>query len=129
MDFSSVVLLFGALLLTVVLLLVIWGVMVRRRTANIERRVARPESPAAAPHAKFEADERFASLTGEQIEDQVRQRLKSYPDLTDVKIDFATGPDESLVIWINDRSHTDIEQIPDDRIRAAISEAVESFDR
>ncbi|MCZ6531297.1 MAG: hypothetical protein O6949_13370 [Chloroflexi bacterium] len=66
---------------------------------------------------------------GEQIEEMVKQRLASYPDLADVKLDFATGPDESPVIWVNDQSHTDIDQIPDNRMRAANSETVETFNR
>jgi hypothetical protein len=59
----------------------------------------------------------------------VKQRLASYPYLADVKLDFATGPDESLVIWVNDQSYINIDRIPDDRMRAAISEAVETFNR
>ncbi len=64
-----------------------------------------------------------------KIEEMVKQRLASYPDLADVKLDFATGPDESLVIWVNDQSHTDLDRIPDNRMRAANSETVETFNR
>lgn len=129
MDFSSVVLWLGALLLAVVLLLAIWWAVVRRRTAEIERGEVPPGSLAAVSPAKFEAGEKSASLASEQIEELVKQRLTSYPDLADVRIDFATGPDEARVIWVNDQSLTDIDQIPDNRIRAAISEAVETFNR
>lgn len=129
MDFSSVVLLFGALLLAVVLLLAIWWIVIRRKTAKIAPNQVPPDSLAAESQAKFEPNEKLASLAGDQIKEQVKQRLKSNPDLVDVKIEFATGPDESLVISVNDQSHTEIDEISDDRIRAAIAEAVESFDR
>ena len=129
MDFSNVVGLLAALLIGIVILIVIWAIVVRRRTAEIEAGEVPPESLSAVSEAKFEADELPASLVSEQIEEMVKQRLASYPDLADVKLDFATGPDESLVIWVNDQSYTDIDRIPDDRMRAAISEAVETFNR
>lgn len=102
---------------------------VRRKTAQVESGEGPPESLSAVSEAKIEADELPASLVGEQIEEMVKQRLASYPDLADVKLDFATGPDESLVIWVNDQSHTDIDRIPDNRMRAANSETVETFNR
>ncbi|MFQ5922381.1 MAG: hypothetical protein ACE5M4_06015 [Anaerolineales bacterium] len=129
MDLSNVVGLLAALLIGILLLLVIWTAVARRRTAEIEEGELPPESLDAVSEAKFEADEQLASLVSEQIEEMVKQRLASYPDLADVKLDFATGPDESLVIWVDDQSYTDIDQIPDDRMRSAISEAVESFNR
>ena len=129
MDFSNVVGLLAALLIGIVILAVIWAMVVRRKTAQVEAGEVPPESLSAVSEAKIEADELPASLVGEQIEEMVKQRLASYPDLADVKLDFATGPDESLVIWVNDQSYTDIDRIPDDRMRAAISEAVETFNR
>ncbi|GMR11449.1 MAG: hypothetical protein BMS9Abin28_2281 [Anaerolineae bacterium] len=129
MDFSNVVGLLAALLIGIVILLVIWAVVVRRRSAEIEAGEVPPESLGAVSAAKYEADELPAALVSEQIEEMVKQRLASYPDLADVKLDFATGSDESLVIWVDDQNYTDIDQIPDDRIRAAISEAVETFNR
>jgi hypothetical protein len=129
MDVSNVVGLLAALLIGIVILVVIWAIVVRRRTAEIEAGEVLPESLSAVSEAKFEADELPASLVSEQIEEMVKQRLASYPDLADVKLDFATGPDESLVIWVNDQSYINIDRIPDDRMRAAISEAVETFNR
>ncbi len=129
MDFSNVVGLLAALLMGIVILVLIWAKVVRRRTAEIEAGEVPPESLSAVSEAKFEADELPASLVSEQIEEMVKQRLASYPDLADVKLDFATGPDESLVIWVNDQSYADIDRIPDDHMRAAISEAVETFNR
>ena len=129
MDFSNVVGLLAALLIGIVILAVIWAMVVRRKTAQVEAGELPPESLSAVSDAKIEADELPASLVGEQIEEMVKQRLASYPDLADVKLDFATGPDESLVIWVNDQSYTDMDRIPDDRMRAASSETVETFNR
>ncbi|MFV1858131.1 MAG: hypothetical protein ACC647_02140 [Anaerolineales bacterium] len=129
MDISTVVGLLAALLIGIVILLVIWAIVVRRRSAKIKAGEVLPESLGAVSEAKLEADELPAALVSEQIEEMVKQRLASYPDLSDVKLDFATGAEKSLVIWVNDESYTDIDRIPDDRIRAAISEAVETFNR
>ena len=129
MDLSNIVGLLAGLLIGVVVLLVIWAIVVRRRTEEIEESEMPPGSLDAVSEAKFEPDERAASLISEQIEEMVKQRLVAYPDLADAKLDFATGPDESLVVWVNDQSYSDIDQIPDDRIRSAISEAVKTFNQ
>jgi len=129
MDLSNVVGLLVGLLVGIILLLVIWAIVIRRRTKKIEEGELSPESFNAVSEAKIEPNEQAASLVSEQIEEMVKQRLSSYPDLADVKLDFATGSDESLVVWVNDQSYSDIDQIPDERIRSAISEAVETFNQ
>lgn len=129
MDLSNVVGLLIGLLIGIVLLLVIWAIVVRRRTKEIDEGELPPESLEAVSDAKIEPNEQAASLVSEQNEQMVKQRLASYPDLADVKLDFATGTDESLVVWVNDQSYSDIDQIPDERIRSAISEAVETFNQ
>ena len=129
MDLSNVVGLIVGLLVGIVLLLVIWAIVVRRRTKEIEEGELPPESLNAVSEAKIDPNEQAASLVGEQIEEMVKQRLASYPDLADIKLDFATASDESLVVWVNDQSYSDIDQIPDERIRSAISEAVKTFNQ
>ncbi len=129
MDLSNVVGLLIGLLVGIILLLVIWAIVIRRRTKEIDEGELPLESLEAVSDAKIEPNEQAASLVSEQIEEMVKQRLASYPDLADVKLDFATAPDESLVVWVNDQSYSDIDQIPDDRIRSAISEAVEAFNQ
>lgn len=129
MEFSTVMSLLAALVIGIVLLLVILAVVVRRRSAEIEDSADPPESFGAVSDAKYEAGELPASLVSEQIEEMVRKQLAAYPDLAELKLDFATGPDESLVIWVNDQKYADVSQIPDHRIRSAVSEAVDTFNR
>ncbi|HEY42669.1 MAG TPA: hypothetical protein G4O11_01675 [Anaerolineae bacterium] len=74
-----------------------------------------------------ESDEFQASPVSEQIEDMVQQKLQAYSDLRSVVVDFGTSLDGSLEIWIDGERYLDIEDIPDDRIRKAIAEAVEDF--
>jgi hypothetical protein len=129
MDLSNIVGLLVGLLIGILVLLVLWAILVRRRTEEIEEGEIPPESLDAVSEAKFDPGEQAASLVSEQIEEMVKQRLASYPDLADVKLDFATGEDDSLVVWVNHQSYSDFNQIPDDRIRSAISEAVDTFNQ
>jgi hypothetical protein len=77
--------------------------------------------------AKVEPYERPSSLVAEQIEEMVRRKLEQHPDLADVVFDFGTMPDGTIDIWVNRKQYDDIEDIPDERIRRAIGEAVEEF--
>jgi hypothetical protein len=49
------------------------------------------------------------------------------PDLAGQVVDFGTAEDGSLEIWIADKRYTNVDDIPDARVRDAISEAVEAF--
>jgi hypothetical protein len=129
MDLSNIVGLLVGLLVGILVLLALWAILVRRSTEEIEGGEMPPESLDAVSEARFDPGEHAASLISEQIEEMVKQSLASYPDLADVKLDFATGADESLIVWVNNQSYSDIDQIPDDRIRSAISEAVETFNQ
>ncbi len=95
------------------------------------RRKAGSPSPgrvvATASHA--EAGERVASLAAEQIEEMVRQRLGQYRDLAGTPVDFGTGPGGELEIWVGESRYHSVEEIPDARIRQAVAEAVEAFNR
>ncbi len=77
--------------------------------------------------ATLENGEEQASPISEQIEGMVQIRLAEYPDLAGQVIDFGTAADGSLEIWIADKRYTSVDDIPDARVRGAISEAVDAF--
>jgi hypothetical protein len=77
--------------------------------------------------AVLEDGEEQASPISEQIEGMVQMRLAEYPDLAGQVVDFGTAEDGSLEIWIADKRYTNVDDIPDARVRDAISEAVEAF--
>ena len=79
------------------------------------------------PDAHLEKGEEQASLISEQIEEMVRKRLAEYPDLAEQVVDFGTAEDGSLEIWIADKLYASADDIPDVRVRDAISEAVKEF--
>lgn len=79
------------------------------------------------PDAHLDKNEEQASPSSEQIEGMVRKRLAEYPDLAKQVVDFGTAEDGSLEIWIADKRYTSVDDIPDERVRDAISEAVKEF--
>ncbi len=79
------------------------------------------------PDAKYEEYERPSSIVAEQIEEAARRRLGQFPELADIVLDFGTMPDGSIDIWVNRKQYDNVDDIPDERIRQAIKEAVEEF--
>lgn len=110
----------------VVVALFAWFIGVRGFRREKE---AAPLAGTYAPDAQVEQYERSSSIASEQIEALVRQKLDTYPDLADTVLDFATADDGTVDVWVDQQQYDDIEDIPDQRIRAAIKEAVKSFDR
>ncbi len=79
--------------------------------------------------AKVEEYERPSSIVSEQIEEMVKGRLAQYPDLADTVLDFGTAADGTIDIWVNKKQYDNVDDIPDERIRTAIKEAVEEFNK
>ena len=75
----------------------------------------------------YEHGERLAAPFAEQIEDIVRAKMQADPETADIKIDFGTGSDQTLEIWVNDRRYKNINDLPDERLKKAMREAVKRF--
>lgn len=115
------------ILLGVVLLLVV--ALLAWFIANRGSQVKGPskEVQAMIADAKVESGERPSSIVAEQIEEMVKRKLASFSDLSDMVLDFGTMPDGTIDIWVNKRQYDDVKDIPDERIRKAIQEAVKKF--
>lgn len=74
-----------------------------------------------------EGGERIAAPISEVIEDIVRERMGADPSLREVKIDFGSTSDGALEIWIDDERYLDVDDIPKEKIRTIIHEAVRSY--
>ena len=79
--------------------------------------------------ARVDPGERVATLVAEQIEEMVRRRLAHDASMEDLALDFATAADGSLEIWVGGVLYRSSEEIPDERVRKAIAEAVEEVNR
>jgi len=75
----------------------------------------------------YDLGERVAAPFAEQIEDVVRARLQSDPALAALDIDMGTAPDGGLEIWVNGERYTDINLLPDERLRRIFQEAIEKW--
>lgn len=92
----------------------------RRRPDGGERRAP----PSAADPSELEA-----AAASEAIEDMVNRKLAEMPALADRRVDFGTAADGSLEIWVGDERYTSVDAIRDPRIRQAVRDAVEAFNR
>ena len=102
-----------------------------RKVSGLRARTSEPSSlerlEPLLPDERLEKGEKQASPISEQIEEMVRKRLAEYPDLAEQVVDFGTAEDGSLEIWIADKRYASADDVPDVRVRDAISEAVKEF--
>jgi hypothetical protein len=63
------------------------------------------------------------------LESIIQRRLAGNPTFAGQGIDFGTLPDGSLEIWWRGQSYASVEQLPDERLRSLIGEAIEEFNR
>ena len=75
----------------------------------------------------YEQGERLAAPFAEQIEDIVRASMQKDPELAECKIDFGTDTDQTLAIWVNDKKYKSISELPDERLKRIMREAVKRF--
>jgi hypothetical protein len=115
--------LIGVLIL-VVLALFAWFIANRRsKEGPLEK-----EAHAMVRDAQIEPYmDRPSSEVSEQIEQMVKQKIAAYADLADTIIDFGSTPDGGVAVWINKHQYDRVEDIPDDRIKKAVQEAVQKF--
>ncbi len=132
----------------VIVMLVIWFLLLRSaRRVNLTRtpdgqkpewmRTTPPPETIAATQADGEGmalydrdkGENEAAAFAEQIEDILRAQLSADPDLRSYDVDLGTGPDGGLEIRVGDQRYSDIKQIPNERLRAAIGQAVATYNQ
>jgi hypothetical protein len=75
-----------------------------------------------------DAGERLAAPFAEQIEDILRAKLDSDP-FNKFSIDFGTGKDGSLEIWVNGKMYASVDEIPDAGLKQAFHEAVKKWEK
>lgn len=63
----------------------------------------------------------------EQIEDIVHARLREDSAFSGIEVDFGTAPTGELEILVDGEGYTDVNDIPDERVREVIRQAVESW--
>ena len=71
----------------------------------------------------------MASPAAEAIEALAQAKLSKHADLAGIRLDFGTAESGGLEVWVGSERYGAVDEIPDERIRAAIAAAVEEFNR
>lgn len=127
MTTNQLVIVAVSLIVILALVIILWAFMSRSRMEQDPPYA--PESLEALDDVRIEKGERVASPISEEIESLVQNQIRTHPDLAGHQIDFATGPDESLVIWLDGVAYQGVDDIPDEHIRQAIKTAVANFNK
>ena len=141
---ASVLVLFGAALIVVI---VVFVILFRKAnsvnlTGNTEDKPSwmRETPPAETLGAllregkkvtvfDYEEGEKLAAPFTEQIEDIFRAKVEADLDLNHYKVDLGSAPDGTLEIWVNDKKYTNVNDLPDNRLKRAFRESVTQWNK
>lgn len=141
---ASVLVLFGAALIVVI---VVFVLLFRKAnsvnlTGNTEDKPSwmRETPPAETLGAllregkkvtvfDYEEGEKLAAPFTEQIEDIFRAKVEADLDLNHYKVDLGSAPDGTLEIWVNDKKYTNVNDLPDNRLKRAFRESVTQWNK
>jgi Ca2+/Na+ antiporter len=131
MSIASNPLTFVIIILGLLLLLLLGAYLFSSRRATMSsREQVKREAPGWVAALTPAGDgEEIATPAAETIEGLAQERLNKYPELVSLHLDFGTASSGDLEIWVGSERYSSIDAIPDERVRQAISEAVEEFNR
>lgn len=76
-----------------------------------------------------DAGEKLASPFAEQIEDILQAKIKGDAHLSQFEIDLGSDQKGSLEIWVDGNMYSDIDSLPDERLKQAFKEAIEIWEK
>lgn len=77
----------------------------------------------------YDEGERLAAPFTEQIEDIFRAKIEADPDLDHYQVDLGSASDGTLEIWVNDKKYTNVNDLPDNRLKQAFRDAVVKWNK
>ena len=77
----------------------------------------------------YDEGEKLAAPFTEQIEDIFRAKVEADPDLNHYQVDLGSAPDGTLEIWINDKKYTNVNDLPDNKLKQAFRESVVKWNK
>jgi hypothetical protein len=127
---SNPLIVVGIFLLVLFAMALIFGILMQRRRGGTKTiSTPSPDWMDSLSQPVASSGERLASSISEEIEELVHARMRANPALKDLKVDFGTAMDGTLEIWLGDERFLDLDEIPDERIRSIIQEAVEAYNK
>ncbi|HEY5728473.1 MAG TPA: hypothetical protein VIS72_00370 [Anaerolineales bacterium] len=73
--------------------------------------------------------EKLAAPFTEQIEDIFRAKIEADPDLNHYQVDLGSAPDGTLEFWVNDTKYTNVNDLPDNKLKRAFRESVTKWNK
>jgi hypothetical protein len=77
----------------------------------------------------YDEGEKLAAPFTEQIEDIFRAKIEADPDLNHYQIDLGSAPDGTLEFWVNEKKYTNVNDLPDERLKKAFRESVAKWNK
>lgn len=71
--------------------------------------------------------EKVAAPFTEQIEDIFRAKIAADPDLNHFQVDLGSAQDGTLEFWVNDKKYTNVNDLPDNKLKRAFRESVRQW--
>ena len=72
----------------------------------------------------YSEGEKVAAPFTEQIEDIFRAKIEADPELNHFQVDLGSAPDGTLEIWVNDKKYTNVNDLPDNKLKRVFRESV-----
>jgi len=77
----------------------------------------------------YQEGEKIAAPFTEQIEDIFRAKIEADSDLSHFQVDLGSAPDGTLEFWVNEKKYTNVNDLPDNRLKKAFRESVRQWDK
>jgi hypothetical protein len=77
----------------------------------------------------YDHGEKLAAPFTEQIEDIFRAKIEADPELNHYQVDLGSAPGGTLEFWINDKKYTNVNDLPDERLKKAFRESVAKWNK
>jgi hypothetical protein len=115
----------GFLIVAILLVVVVFALRIGKRSQqDVTFAEALPDEDPLVDRDEFQA-----TPIAEAIEERVRQKVAEDPSLGELDVDFGTGPNGELEIWVNAERYTAIDQVPHKGLQDAIRQAVEDYNQ
>lgn len=75
----------------------------------------------------YDEGEELAAPFAEQIEDVLKAKAAADPYLRSFNLDFGTGADGGLEIWVNGEKYDGVASLPDEHLKQALLQAVKEW--
>ena len=77
----------------------------------------------------YDEGEKVAAPFTEQIEDIFRAKIEADNDLNHFQVDLGSAPDGTLEFWVNDKKYTNVNDLPDNKLKRAFRESVRQWNK